>query len=527
MKRAWYLQRLLLFALALGFLLSAVLAGFSAWRSTHRAIENTAKRAIFNIERLIDKTSVDLQKLDGLVGAACDEATVAKLKDAVYASTSQIRELGLIENNQLYCTNFGPTKIDLSSVSDSLKPGTYISAGPNVVIPNNNSLFVYTSRLAGRTLDAVVNPQIIADYERAFVFSAKAHLTMIYTGPTGVPLQLGQLPKTELLYELGQPEVSGDNHLQAAYISTRFPLLAQVNVESGVFWTEYWPSLLHLLSLLLPFFIVTAFVLDRVLAKGILNRARYKQALRRNQFKVFYQPIVSSQTRRMLGVEALLRWEHPKQGLMRASQFSELFNDTQMEEPIARFVMDTVINDFEAMPTIADHLWCSVNIAPVLLEQPKFVAYLMECSKKMAKQRLRIEITERTPVSPAAEVAIRELRGHGIRVGLDDFGTGYSNINQLQTLAYDFIKLDGLLIRGIQFADGVSPVLDSVIDLAAKLNTEIIAEGVEGTIQAQALAARNVRYMQGYLFSQARPHKEIVALVSQELAFELTRVPVT
>jgi c-di-GMP phosphodiesterase len=213
---------------------------------------------------------------------------------------------------------------------------------------------------------------------------------------------------------------------------------------------------------------------------------------------------------------------HPKQGLLRAAQFARLFDDEEMDEPIARFVLETVANDFKSAPVAAHHLWCSVNIAPALLERPNFAADIASYAKQMQNNQLRVEITERTPVSPAAEITIRELRGNGIKVGLDDFGTGYSNISQLQTLAYDFIKLDGLLIRGLQSVDSVSPVLESVIDLAARLETDVVAEGVETIVQAQALSSRNVKALQGYLFSQARPFSEILGTVSDEHALNLT-----
>jgi c-di-GMP phosphodiesterase len=100
--------------------------------------------------------------------------------------------------------------------------------------------------------------------------------------------------------------------------------------------------------------------------------SRYNQALKRGEFKVYYQPIVSSQTRRLAGMEALLRWEHPKKGLLRAAQFHHLFNDEEMDEPIARFVLETVIKDLKSAPILASHLWCRMNVAPALLERPLF-----------------------------------------------------------------------------------------------------------------------------------------------------------
>jgi sensor c-di-GMP phosphodiesterase-like protein len=521
LQRFWYLRRLVLGAVGLSLLLSAVLAVVLGWRSAQKSVETSARRAVLNAERLIDRTSADLQKLDILAQRACDESTTGTLKDAVYSSTSQIREIGLIQNTTLYCTNFGPVNVDLAVIKDAFIVGTFVTVGPNAVVANNSSMFVYVSLQAGRTVNGVLNPSFMAEFERASSLSGRAHLALRYFGPpaNGLPK-----PNGEVVYEIGQADAKLAEWpaMTGSFSSDRFPLTAQVSAGKGIFWDEYWPTAAHLFALLAPLFVVSAFGLDRLLASGALNRVRYKQALKRGQFRVFYQPIVSSQTRKMVGVEALLRWQHPRRGLLRAAQFHELFNDTSMDEPIARFVLDTVVKDFKSASLAANHLWCSFNVAPALLEQHSFVSQIVLSSKELPQKVLRLEVTERTPVSPVAEIAIRELRGEGVRVGLDDFGTGYSNINQLQTLAYDFIKVDGLLIRGLQTIDGLSPVLDAVIEMADKLGTDIVAEGVETIVQAQALSARKVNSLQGYLFSQAKPFSEILAILENENALNLT-----
>jgi sensor c-di-GMP phosphodiesterase-like protein len=158
LKRFWQLRSLLAFSVVATVVLSALIAGFLASRSAQRSIENSARRAVLNAERLIDRTGADLQKLDALSGTECDAAVQAKLKDAVYGAVSQIREIGLIKGETLYCTNFGPASVNMAPVKDSLKVGTFISVGPNAVIANNSSLFVYTSRQDGLSINAVVNP---------------------------------------------------------------------------------------------------------------------------------------------------------------------------------------------------------------------------------------------------------------------------------------------------------------------------------------------------------------------------------
>jgi hypothetical protein len=280
LQRFWYLRRLVLGALAISLLFSAILAVVLAWRSAQNGIETSARRAVLNAERMIDRTSADLQKLDVLTARPCDEATVGKLKDAVYASPSQMREIGLIQNKILYCTNFGPVNLDISPVRDALKMGTFITAGPNMVVANNASLFVYATLQEGRTVNAVLNPTLMAEFERASALSGRAHLSMRYSGPAASGIRV---ERSEQLYEIGKPDVkiNSGTTMIGSYTSSRFPLFAEVHADRAIFWDEYWPTVGHLLGLILPMFLVGAFAFDRLLASGALSRVRYRQALKR------------------------------------------------------------------------------------------------------------------------------------------------------------------------------------------------------------------------------------------------------
>jgi sensor c-di-GMP phosphodiesterase-like protein len=510
-------------AIALALVLSLLLAALVAWRGAHLAIALSAKRAVLNAERMIDRTAIDLQKLDGLRLAECNAETVQKLKDSVYNSISQVREIGLIQKYKLFCTNFGPSNIDLASEQAVLKVGTHVAAGPNLVITNNTSLFIYVSREDGSAVNAVVNPAVLAEYERGFNLNGRGQIEMHFTGPS--PVRAAGVT-SDLVYELGRSDMKANAvpTLFGRYASTRYPLMAEVQSDRGIFWDEYWPIALRFMAALGAIFLLGAFVLNHWLSAGGLNRSRYLQALQRNQFKVYYQPIVSAHTRHLVGVEALLRWEHPKHGLLRAAQFSDLFHEEALDQPITRFVLATVAKDFKAIPSFASRLWCSVNMAPGLMEVPGMASEVAKHIKQLPRHQLRIEVTERTPISSASDATLRELRAQGIKMGLDDIGTGYSNLNQLQTMSYDFIKIDGLLVRSIQTPEGVSPVVESLIQLALKLKTEIVAEGVETVIQANALSKRGVTHLQGYLFGPAKPFKEILLTLEYEQSLGLRSV---
>jgi sensor c-di-GMP phosphodiesterase-like protein len=521
--RFWYLRRLLLAAIGLALILSLLLAALVAWRTAHIAIDLSAKRAVLNAERMIERTSADLQKLDALRLGDCTPATIDKLKDSLYNSISQIREIGLIQNRKLFCTNFGPSNVDVSAEREVLKIGTHIAVGPNIVVANNTSLFIYVSREEGSAVNAVVNPAVLAEYERGFNLNGRGQIEMHYTGPS-VTRAAGVA--SDLVYDIGRSDMKANAvpTLFGRYISTRYPLMAEVQADRGIFWDEYWPVALRFIGSLGAIFLIAAFAINLWLSAGGLNRSRYLQALRRRQFRVYYQPIVSAQTRHLVGVEALLRWEHTKHGLLRAAQFSELFQDETLDKPITRFVLGAVARDLQSLPSFGSRLWCSVNIAPALMEEPGMSSEVAKHIKQLPRHQLRLEITERTPISAASDATLRELHAQGIKIGLDDIGTGYSNLNQLQSMSYDFIKIDGLLVRSIQTAEGVSPVVDSLIQLALKLKTEIVAEGVETAIQANALTKRGVTSLQGYLFGPAKPFSEILLTLEYEKTLGLRSV---
>jgi sensor c-di-GMP phosphodiesterase-like protein len=522
-RRFWYLRRLLLAAVSTALVLSLLLAAIAAWRTSHNAIELSARRAVLNADRLIERTAADLEKLDALRLGDCSPATIEKLKEAVYSSISQIREIGLIQNRKLFCTNFGPANVDVSDQPEIVKVGIHVSAGPNVVRANNSSLFIYTSRENGSAVNAVVNPAVLAEYERGFNLNGRGQIEMRFTGPSAT--RSASNP-SDLVYEIGRSEMKANAvpTLFGEYSSQRFPLMAEVQADRGIFWDEYWPSFKRFLGWLTSIFVIGALFFNRWMRSGGLDRSRYLQALRREQFRVHYQPIVSSQTRHLVGVEALLRWEHPKHGLLRAAQFSELFQEDTLNKPIAQFVLETVARDLKSLPDYAGHLWCSVNIAPTLMEELGMAAEVASHIQQLPRHQLRIEVTERTPISEASNATLRDLHAQGIKIGLDDIGTGYSNLNQLQAMSYDFIKIDGLLVRSIVAPEGVSPVLESLIQLGMKLKTEVVAEGVETTIQANSLAKRGVHYLQGYLFGPAKPFQDILLTLEYEKTLGLRSV---
>lgn len=483
-----------------------------SWRIVAHELEASASRAVFNADRLIDRTINDLARIDSLRGQPCDASSRRVLQDVVYGSLSQIREVGLIRDGRLYCTNFGPTDTEIPIPSALTEPGTHLDIAPNKVITNNMSLFVYVSRERGTAVNALFNPQVLAEFERDFAYVGSGRLQLRFTPEKAV--ESHRLGPNDAVYTVGEIN-SGESRLpllSRSFRSSRSAFEATAEATLTV-WTRSMFSLLP--TLLIGFGVIAAicgFAIHRWLLRGNLDRLRYLGALQRNEFVMHYQPIVSARDLKIVGVEALLRWKHPRRGLLRAAQFSDIFAHDSVSAPLTRRVIELVSADLALVPS-GLKFWCTINVPPTLLEDNRVLSALTKQIISAGAGRLQIEITERAPLGEYAEVLLHELRTNGVKVGMDDLGTGYANLSQLQRMPFDFIKIDGMLVRSIQTADGVTPVVKSLIDLALQIGSEVVVEGVETKTQVDALVRAGATHLQGFYFDAARPINEIIEII--------------
>jgi sensor c-di-GMP phosphodiesterase-like protein len=517
--------RYLTLILFVGALLAALLmSGLVGWRNLNQELSSSVYRAVFNADRLLDRTAADLSKLDGLRGSPCDASTTRSLQEAVYNSLSQIREVGLVRDGRLYCTNFGPTPREIPVTARLVQPGIHIDIAPNSVIPNNTSLYVYVSREVGGAVDALFNPQVLAEFERDFSYTGFGRLSLnvlpdtATKGSTNGATSSSTTATTNVtsVYNVGDLRASdsGSFIISQRYDSTRSGFSAVTEVSPRAWWNES----LALLPLMMAVFgvvaLLTFFAIQRWLARGNLDRMRYLAAMQRKEFVMHYQPIIDAKSLQMVGIEALLRWQHRRRGLLRAAQFADVFSHDVIAPQLAQHILTLVKQDLQTLPQ-SSTLWCAVNVAPTLLEDNAVLTEIIKQASSAGANRIRLEITERAPIGDYAEVLLHEMRANGMKVGLDDLGTGYANLAQLQRMPFDFIKIDGMLVRGIQSADGVSPVVKSLIDLARELRCDVIVEGVETAMQSNALIAAGATHLQGFFFGAAKPINEIVELLKK------------
>jgi len=248
------------------------------------------------------------------------------------------------------------------------------------------------------------------------------------------------------------------------------------------------------------------------LQAAVLNRLQIENdlhgALERQEFFVCYQPIISHfKTNLLMGFEALIRWQHPKQGLISPDCFIPIIEEMGLIKPIGLWVLRQACQQIKkwilSFPE-ADHLWVSVNISPHQLQQPDLLEQisLILQEVELESRHLKLEITESTFMRySGSEISILQgLRDLGIRLCIDDFGTGYSSLSRLQELPIDTLKIDRAFVRNLETSGDM--IIKTIITLAHVLNINVIAEGIETLAQFRQLQDMQCEMGQGYLFSR-------------------------
>lgn len=242
--------------------------------------------------------------------------------------------------------------------------------------------------------------------------------------------------------------------------------------------------------------------------------SRLNTALENDQFFLVYQPQVDVTKNKMVGVEALLRWNHPELGLVPPIKFIPIAEDTGLIHAIGEWVLYNVGRQHrewmdQGMPPVK----IAVNISPLQFRQKGFCDLIKAVIDETSidPQYLELELTEGLMMTNTEYVAqtLAELRQIGIKLAIDDFGTGYSSLSYLHKFAVDRIKIDQSFIRNISKTVANQAIVRAIMALGNSLNIEMIAEGVESMAELEAIKLFDCQEIQGYLISRPIPANEL------------------
>jgi diguanylate cyclase (GGDEF)-like protein len=235
-----------------------------------------------------------------------------------------------------------------------------------------------------------------------------------------------------------------------------------------------------------------------------------RHALADNEFELHYQPIINLDDDRIVAVEALARWRHPRRGLVPPAEFIPLAEETGLIGALGEWVLKTACAEAATWP---EHVRVSVNVSTCQMAGKSLVDAVVDAVRGagLAPRRLEIEVTESVFLQDSAAnlVTMKALTDFGVTLALDDFGAGFSSLGYLQRFSFSRIKIDRSFVAGLPEQREATAIVRAISQLAHSLRIDVTAEGVETARQAREAQALGCDEMQGFLFSPPRPADEL------------------
>lgn len=246
-------------------------------------------------------------------------------------------------------------------------------------------------------------------------------------------------------------------------------------------------------------------------------RGEVRFALAHNELVLHYQPIINLQTGATDSAEALIRWQHPKHGLLPPARFMPFVDGTELVTPLTQWVLREALTEARAWQDAGAPLDIAVNLSALSLQDPDFVTTVTELlgATGLPPIRLQLEITESTIMTSRSDGALQELAALGVRFSIDDFGTGYSSLTYLSRLPVDIIKIDKSFVTDMSGNPTNEAIVRSILQLSHSLGRRVVAEGVETAEVVETLRQMGCDFAQGFYFTRAIPGPEFTGWVRE------------
>jgi len=243
-----------------------------------------------------------------------------------------------------------------------------------------------------------------------------------------------------------------------------------------------------------------------------------KIAVQHKKFQVYYQPVIELKTQRIVGAEALIRWEHPVKGFVSPEEFIPIAEDLNLISVIGEFVLERACRFIAKLnKTLSQPLHIAVNFSNQQFLQLGCVDNSLKIinASQIGSHNVIVEITESLMISNKQQYIqqLNTFRDHGIKIAMDDFGTGYSSLSYLKKLPLDILKIDRSFIRDILVDASDASLVETILDIADNFGLKVVAEGVEAAEHADFLTQRDCLFAQGFYFSKPVPEEQFVKIL--------------
>ncbi|HTS53088.1 MAG TPA: EAL domain-containing protein [Burkholderiales bacterium] len=246
--------------------------------------------------------------------------------------------------------------------------------------------------------------------------------------------------------------------------------------------------------------------LNREVREKVMLESGLRRAIERGELRLLYQPIIDLATNRVVGVESLVRWQHPSLGLIPPAKFIPVAEESGLIVPLGEWVLGAACKQLRAWQREGFALQVSVNVSPRQFHHRNLadVVVAVTTESGVDPKLIQVELTESAIIhdAEASISTLERLKSYGMSISIDDFGMGYSSLSALKRLPLDILKIDRSFVRDINTDSNDAAIVRAIIGLARSLGIEVIAEGVENDTQLSFLNQYGCNYAQGFLFGK-------------------------
>jgi sensor c-di-GMP phosphodiesterase-like protein len=517
---------IILLALLVGLAAGLTPVGVAIWFSYTFTVGNAEANLHLIAETIAADTSQLLDDVDqGLIALSdlsfgCTTEAINAMNTMAY-DIPEISELGLMRpDGKLVCTSWGPVSPPVAPEIPIHAHGFKLLGPMEIKLMKRFGLIAIRLREDGSRIGALIHPSVLigrlgADLgEHGFAVLLRREDTHLFAWN-------GNVPEMEMV-ESESAAGDGSTQLRALFKDGIERTLFAVELEGypGIYsvaaaadaWIMHdWIRVTVILGAIgagTSIFLV--FLLLGMLKRRLSLQGELERSLQKDEFEINYQPVVDLKSGHCVGAEALISWVQPEGKVVRPDLFIPLAEDTGLIEPMTEWLMKQIRLEMEGLLRENRDFHIAINLSPIHFESEKILSASSRIfgSSAILPSQLIYEITERGLIQHDDEKArsvMTALRNRKSHIALDDFGTGYSSLGYVSSFPLDYLKIDKSFVSTIGTDALMSGLVDSIIDMAKRLDLKIIAEGVETPGQESYLQERGVDYAQGWYYSRAMP----------------------
>lgn len=499
MRIIFFVSTMMLAFFSVGFLMYVAFL----WE-TEKWIESSTRRAVMSIESILDYGEMTNQSALKVKGLPCKEAVLELRRQAVVVP--YIRSVNLASNNKIYCSSlFGDS--NFVDKRDSYKNGKLLLMSGNQVQKSHPIIAIRsesgdTSSISG--IDSIYFSTLLAQQEGDLLILS-LYINDEWLAENG--LFYHENPIKHLT--ISQSSKS-DKYPFSIYGGLNYPTAFDAFLDEDI---NYLIGLFLLIGI---FTIVTWLQFNKPRSFAL----ELQRALKKKEFVPYAQPLVDAVSKEVIGIEILMRWIHPTQGMIRPDLFIPQAEESGIIVPMtASLLKDTAKTLKKFHHLIPKGFHVGVNITA---QHCKGMKLLFDCQEflseiKSEKINLVLELTERQELERSEHIVdlFARLNDMGVLLAIDDFGTGHSSLAYLKNFNVGSLKIDMSFIKQIGEDSLSEHLIDNIVDLGRRLSLTLVAEGVENEMQASFLQEKGVTYLQGFMFGKPMPLSETLLKLTQ------------